>query len=172
MHDSGRFPARTLAAHSTVAYSLAHEKGSRRRIQGIHRVTAAHFVAAPIHFTRPEKGIQRLAVACPACGEKVTVLVRSPGAVVLERVKRGLYVLLTVLVFYGLVALIPWERLVGRNDACVGVPALFAFGILAFYNAGQAIAPEAALLVDLPRKLLLDIFPTFAGRRQHTILRQ
>ena len=171
MHDSGRFPARTLAAHTTVAYSLAHEKGSRRHNPGTQKTSAAHFVAAPIHFTRPESGIHRLSVTCPACGEKVTVLVRSRGAVALERVKRGIYVALTVLVFYGLVVLIPWERLVGSNDACVGVPALFAFGILAFYNAGQAMASEAALLVDLPRKPFLDIFPTFAGRREHSILR-
>jgi hypothetical protein len=172
MHAPDRLPARPPAAHSHATYSLAHEKRPRRRISGTQRVSAAHFVAAPIHFTRPEKGVQHLAVTCPACRERVTVLVRSPGAVRLERVKRGLYVVLTVLVFYGLVVLIPWEGLVGSNDACVGVPALFAFGILAFYNAGQAIASETALLVDLPRKPLLDILPALAGRREHTIQRQ
>lgn len=165
-------PAQTPSAGPLPRYSLAHAKGSNRQILGTQKRTTVHFAAAPIHFIRPEKGVLRTKVTCLTCQKQVTVLVRSPGAVTLERVKRVVYVALTALVFYGLVVLIPWERLVGNNENCVGLLALFAFGILALHNAAVVIAPDSALVVDIAGKPLLDIFPTLPGQGTHSILRQ
>ncbi len=171
MPTPGSFSAQPLPLKSPAAYSLAHEKGSSQRRLGLQRMTATHYVAAPIHFVRPEKGVRRLSVACPSCQKKVIVLVRSPGAVKRQRLKHGAYIVLLAAVFYGLAVLIPWSRLAGGNESCVSLLALFAFGIVGLYNGAQVIAPEAALLVDIPRKPLLDMFPAFGGQGAHTILR-
>src|SRR5512147_472283 len=66
-------PSRPLQPRA--AYSLAHRKA------------AIHFAAAPIIFPRPERNVYRAFVICPTCRRNVTVLIRSRGAVALERWK-------------------------------------------------------------------------------------
>ncbi len=167
---------RSDSAHSLVEaqvhYSLAHPAGRSKGTPGTQREIFTRYAAAPITFNRPQRGVQRLSVTCPACQKKVTVLVRSPAAVRLERWKRGAYVVLITLAFYALAALIPWHSFLGNNDACVGLLALFAFGFAALNNGAQVIAPEAVLLVDIVRRPFLDILPSLGRQEAHTILRR
>ncbi len=172
MSAPGHFPAQSMPANTPAAYSLAHEKGTGRRLLGTQKRSTTHYVAAPIHFVRPGKGVGRVSVTCPSCQEKVTVLVRSPGAVKLERLKRAAYIVLLGAGFYAFAVLIPWDRLTGGIESCVSLLTLFAFGIVGLYNGAQVIAPEATLLVDLPRKPLMDILPALGGRGTHSILRK
>lgn len=172
MTTSGLFPARPLPASPPALYSLAHEGRPVRRARTSRRATSLHYVASPIYFVRPPKGIHRMTVACPTCQKIVIVLVRSPAAVKLERAKRVAYIVLVALACYAFIGLIPWDRFLGSQDTCVGLPALFLFGAVALYNGARVIAPEAALLVDLPGKPFLDILPSFGGRDSHTILRK
>ncbi len=160
------------AAAPVMRYSLAHETAPSRRILGPRQETFTRYAAAPIVFTRPQKGVSRTTVTCPTCQKKITVLVRSPAAVRLERWKRAIYVALIATAFYGFAVLIPWHSLLGNNDACVGLLALFAFGFVALHNGAQVIASEAVLLVGLAGKPLLDIFPSLGSEGSHTILRR
>ena len=172
MTTPGLSRARPLAAKLPPAYSLAHEADRAQSLRAARKTAAAHFVAAPIYFVRPQKGTLRTVVACPTCQQKVTVLVRSPVAVKWERLKRLSYILLILLAFYAFVALIPWTRLLGSNDTCVGLLALFGFGGVALYNGARVIAPEAVLQVDIAGKPFRDILPSFGRRGSHTILRR
>jgi hypothetical protein len=142
-----------------LKYSLAHRKG------------AARFTAVPILVTPPEKGVHRIQVACPTCREPVTVLVRSHAAVTLERMKRLAYILLAAGVLFALTSLIPWGRLFSGSDTCVSLFALLAFGVIGLYNGAQAIAPEASLRIDLPRKPFMEMFPSLDSTT-HTILKK
>ena len=144
----------------TLKYSLAHRKGATR------------FTAAPILISVPARGVQRLEVACPTCREKVTVLVRSHAAITLERWKRLGYILLAGLVLFAFTTLLPWARLFSGSDTCISLFALLAFGTIGLYNGAQAIAPAASLLVDLPRKPFLDMFPSLNSGSPHTILKK
>ncbi len=173
VRSSGQSTTASLPlVEAQVHYSLAHRASSRKSIPGVQKEIFTRYAAAPIVFTRPERGVQRLSVTCPACQKKVTVVVRSPVAVRLERWKRGAYVVLITLAFYALAALIPWHSFLGNNDACVGLLALFAFGFAALYNGAQVIAPEATLLVELVRRPFLDILPSLGRQEAHTILRR
>lgn len=143
-----------------MKYSLAHHKGATR------------FAAAPIIFTRPARGVARAAVTCPTCQQKVTVLVRSPAAVRLERWKRIAYILLVALALFAFTSLIPWERFFSGAETCVSLLAFLAFGTIGLYNGAQVIASDAALLLDLPRKPFLDMFPSINSNGSHAILKK
>jgi hypothetical protein len=151
-------PSRPLQPRT--AYSLAHRKG------------AVHFAAAPIIFTRPERGVYRASVNCPTCRQNITVLVRSRAAVALERWKHVGYMLLVGLLLYAFAALIPWDRFFSAGESCVSLFALLAFGTVGLYNGAQVIASDAALMVDLPGKPFFDMLPSLTARGQHTILRK
>ncbi len=163
---------RPSPARLPAAYSLVHEHRRSKGSRVARKAASAAYVAAPIYFVRPLKGVHRTIVVCPTCRQQVTVLVRSPAAVKWERVKRGLYIFLIILAFYAFVSLIPWTRLLGSNDTCAGLLALFAFGGLALYNGARLIAPDPVLLVDLPTPPFRDILPSFGALNPHTILRK
>ena len=139
---------------SLVGYSLAHEIGATRKILGKQKTTFTRFAAAPVTGSRPQKGVRRFTVTCLTCHEVIPVLVRSPASVTLERWKRAVYVVLTALVFYAFTVLIPWNRLLGSYDTCIGLVIFFAFGAVALYNAARVIAP-AGNPVGRPRQKAL-----------------
>ena len=96
----------------------------------------------------------------------------SHAAITLERWKRLGYILLAGLVLFAFTTLLPWARLFSGSDTCISLFALLAFGTIGLYNGAQAIAPAASLLVDLPRKPFLDMFPSLTSGSPHTILKK
>jgi hypothetical protein len=155
---------------SLVGYSLAHESDSSQKIFGTQKNSMAHFAAAPVLGTPPQKGVQRMNVTCLTCHQPIPILVRSPAAVTLERWKRAAYVIFTALVFYAFTVFIPWNRLLGSYDTCIGLLVFFAFGAVALYNGARMIAPAETLLVDIARTPFLDFFPFPGKHGSHAIL--
>lgn len=131
-----------------VHYALGHKLGTAtERITATQTMRTTRYSEQPLEVDRPATGTTREHVKCHFCNKEITILARSKGAAMRERIKCAVYLIAIVAVFWG-VTRFPLNQYVGDGFAAIiGLVLYLALGALALHNGSKVFMSDSHVAV-------------------------